>query len=106
MKPFKYILFALFMLAVLPARSGDIRMGITPNPANNQVTVTIEGSNAGALLHPEMYTVLGEKVASAQWRREGNTFILNTSGVPDGIYLVKYGNGDQAIVKRLKIQHQ
>jgi hypothetical protein len=106
MKPAKYIFLALFMLVVLPARSGDIRMGITPNPANNQVTVTIEGSNVGVLLHPEVFTLLGEKVASAQWSREGNIFLLNTSAVPDGIYLVKYGNGDQAIVKRLKIQHQ
>lgn len=106
MKPFKYILFALFMLAVLPARSGDIRMGISPNPAGNQVNVSIEGSNPAMQLQPEIYTVLGEKVNSAQCRREGNVFIFNTSAMPDGIYLVKFGTGDQAMVKRLKIQHQ
>jgi len=102
----KSVFLALFMLAVLPARSGDIRMGLLPNPANNQVTVSIEGVSNAVQIHPEIYTVLGEKVAPIQWRREGNMFIFNTSSIPDGIYLVRYGSGDQAVVKRLKIQHQ
>ncbi|MFM7765005.1 MAG: T9SS type A sorting domain-containing protein [Sphingomonadales bacterium] len=106
MKPSKYILFALFMLAFLPAFSGDIRMGIAPNPANNQVSVSIDGTTNGGQQHPEIYTLLGVKVSAAQWRREGNTFIFNTSAIPDGIYLVRYGNGEQAVVKQLKIQHQ
>lgn len=106
MKPTKYIFFALLMLAVLPARSGDIRMGLLPNPANNQVNVSIEGVSNTNQTHPEIYTVLGEKVASVQCRREGNIFIFNTSSIPDGIYLVRYGSGEQAVVKRLKIQHQ
>jgi len=100
MKPSKYILFALFMLAFLPAFSGDIRMGIAPNPANNQVSVSIDGTTNGGQQHPEIYTLLGEKVSAAF------TFIFNTSAIPDGIYLVRYGNGEQAVVKQLKIQHQ
>ena len=106
MKPFKYILFAMLVFAASAANAGDIRMGITPNPANNQITIVIEGIPSSTQLHPEIYTVLGEKVNSAQCRKEGNTFIFNTSGIADGIYLVKYGTGDQAVVKRLKIQHQ
>lgn len=104
MKPCKYILVALFMLAVLPARAGDIRLGINPNPAQNQVSITVEGQTIGTQ-QPEIFTVLGEKITLTPPRKEGNAFIFNTSGIPDGIYLIKYGTGDQAVVKRLKIQH-
>jgi len=96
----------MLVFAVSTAKAGDIRMGITPNPANNQITVVIEGIPATALQHPEIYTVLGEKVVSAQCRKEGSAFVFNTSTLPDGVYLIKYGTEDQAIVKRLKIQHQ
>ena len=89
-----------------PAMSGDIRMSITPNPAANQARISIEGISPSEQQLPEMFTVLGEKVAAAQWRKEGNVFVVNTSLIPDGIYLVKFGTGDQTVVKRLRIQHQ
>ncbi len=106
MKALKFIFFAMLVFAVSAAKAGDIRMGITPNPANNQISIVIEGIPATAQQYPEIYTVLGEKVVSAQCRKEGSTYIFNTSALPDGVYLVKYGTGNQAVVKRLKIQHQ
>ena len=106
MNPLKYLFIALLLAAVSTAFAGDIRMGINPNPANNQTIISIEGSGISAQQQPEIFTLLGEKVTSANWRKDGNAFIVNTSMIPDGIYLVKYGVGNQAVVKRLRIQHQ
>ncbi|NBP05931.1 MAG: T9SS C-terminal target domain-containing protein [Bacteroidetes bacterium] len=105
MKPFKYIFFALFLLAVLPAKSGDIRMGIAPNPANSQVRVTVEGTITNTQQHPEIFTLLGEKVSVSQCHREGNSFIINTYAIPNGIYVVRYGTADQFVSRVLTIQH-
>jgi hypothetical protein len=105
MKFLKPILFSLLFGAVFAANAGDIRMGITPNPANQQAIISIEGTQATGMQHPEIFTLLGEKVGGAQWRREGNNFIFNTASIPDGMYLVKFSTGEQSIVKRLKIQH-
>ena len=96
----------MFLSAASTAFAGDIRMGINPNPANNQTIISIEGNGVSAPLQPEIYTLLGEKVTNASWRKDGNAFIVNTSMIPDGIYLVKYGAGNQVVVKRLRIQHQ
>lgn len=104
MKPLKFILFALLFCSAFAVRAGDIRMGIKPNPANNQAHISIEGTNVAGH-QPEIFTLLGEKVNAAIWRRDGNTFIVNTSAIPDGMYLVKYALGEQIAVKRLKIQH-
>jgi hypothetical protein len=105
MKFLKPILLSLFLSAVITANAGDIRMGITPNPANQQTIIRIEGIQTMETHHPEIFTLLGEKVSVAQWRREGNSFIFNTASIPDGMYLVKFSTGNQSVVKRLKIQH-
>lgn len=106
MRPLKYVFIALFIAAVSTAFAGDIRMGINPNPANQQTVISIEGNVGSAVQQPEIFTLLGEKITAAHWRKEGNSFIVNTSMIPDGIYLVKYGVGNQVVVKRLRIQHQ
>lgn len=106
MKPAKYFFLALFTLAVLPARSGDIRLGIKPNPASNQVTIAVQGVQGNSGMQPEIYTILGSRIYAPVLRQEGNVFIFNTASVPDGVYLVKYGNDEKAASQKLIILHK
>ena len=102
----KHFFMALLMVLHASLWASDIRLGITPNPANNQAIISVDGASLQQNIRPEIFTVLGKKVAAAQWRKEGNAFLLNTTAIPDGVYLIKLSAGSETIVKRLRIQHQ
>lgn len=99
----------LLLLVFLAAAAGalgaqDPRFSLSPNPANQQVNITFAGATTGQV-RVELYTVLGQKVLSAEHSLREGALVLNTTTLPDGFYLVKVSSGDQTFVKRLKIQH-
>lgn len=99
----------LILLVFLAAAAGalgaqDPRFSISPNPASQQVNITFAEAGTGQV-RVELYTVLGQKVASVAHSLREGALVLNTSALPEGFYLVKVSSGEHSFVKRLKIQH-
>lgn len=101
----RYIFIVLFIGLAGRVAAQDPRFSMSPNPAHNQVTISLSGNQTQSL-NIELFTVLGQRVYSQQAMPEQGSVMLNTSGLPEGVYLVKVSSAGQTFVKRLKIQHQ
>lgn len=62
------------------------QLTVSPNPANNQIAVSLPSSNHFEI---EISTVLGERVLKREDKR-----LIDVSGLPAGVYLVKVRQGD------------
>jgi hypothetical protein len=93
----KIALSALATEAALPK--------LYPNPANDQVTITksFDHSAAATLVITDL-----QGVPIARYKQQATTgdnqFILNTSNLPNGLYLLRI-EGDNSSVQRLEIKH-
>jgi hypothetical protein len=84
----------------VPAGSSGIdanisAFGISPNPANDQITISLNSTEASEIL---IYNSLGEKVMSVGTGRDLSAQI-NISDLPKGIYFVKIGGETAKFVK-------
>lgn len=88
------------------AAAENIHFSIAPNPANAVAELVVDDLAAGSV-RVEVYTVLGTLVSSAEFRADKgyNAFTVNVSTLPEGVYLIRITQNDQAAVKRLKVQH-
>jgi len=75
---------------------------VYPNPADQRVIVENKESGSG-LFRLTVYSLGGERMI-----REitaGKAFYLNTSGWPDGIYVLKMQEGNRMVIKKIIVQH-
>ncbi|PZF71713.1 Kelch repeat-containing protein [Taibaiella soli] len=78
-------------------------MSFYPNPATNQVNITLE-ANSGASENTVLLRDYSGKMIIAQ-NFAGNTVSINTSNIPSGIYLLTVANGSSATTEKLVIMH-
>ncbi len=75
---------------------------IYPNPADKQTA--IESKNIGSTVFRFAVYSLGGKIMTREITA-GKAFYLNTSGWPNGIYVLKIQSGNKTVVKKLIITH-
>ncbi len=75
---------------------------IYPNPADDQVVIENKKNSSGAFRFA-VYS-LGGKIMTREIGAK-KAFALNTSGWPDGIYILKIQSGNIIIVKKLIVSH-
>ncbi len=75
---------------------------VYPNPADKQVVVEKKNVNSETFKFV-VYSLGGKKVTREITTEK--TFYLNTSGWPNGIYVLKIQSGNKMVVKKLIISH-
>ncbi len=77
---------------------------VYPNPASNEVSLSITASNATSS-HINITNTLGQVVVSKEisLNSGSNTIQLDTKALASGIYYVTYGSGKGSVTKKLTI---
>jgi len=76
-------------------------MNLYPNPAKDEFTVQLNGTTKAALI--ELYNITGQVVLSNKLP-EGQSFIVNTKDITNGVYILKVSTQDGAtLVQRVEI---
>jgi Secretion system C-terminal sorting domain len=98
------LLFFALAIGVLPLLAGDIQFKLYPNPASSHVTMTFDHEINGEITI-EVFSVIGNRVEKQVIQAHGEkTFTLNTSELPEGVYMLKVSDGKSSDVKRIRIQ--
>jgi hypothetical protein len=88
--------------------SERFRIYIYPNPADNYVNLDITGLSPGTGKRFEVviYDLVGRFIKSGEISTEGTTYsgLVDLSGIPGGIYILKVGNDTEQISVRLIIK--
>lgn len=71
----------------------NVSLEIYPNPAVNEVKVTVDGMDLNEM---EIYSIWGEKLKTH--RIEGETTVVSTADLAAGVYLLKVGNATRRLV--------
>lgn len=104
MKP--WIIALIFMAAgIAPLQADDLHIKLSPNPASTYVNIEFQ-TPAAENCTVELFSVLGTLVQKQEYISNSgiNTVQMHTSGLSDGIYLVRVTANGTSSVKRLKIQ--
>lgn len=72
-----------------------------PNPAQNEVRVTLPQSWQEKPVRIDLYSINGNVVKHTVNAKSGQTEILDLSTVTPGIYVVKVFNGEETVVQRI-----
>ncbi|RME35063.1 MAG: T9SS C-terminal target domain-containing protein [Deltaproteobacteria bacterium] len=81
-------------------------MVLQPNPASDQVLIRLQDAPTG----PWGWTLMGAD--GKVWRRGsfddaewGYQYLMSTSDLPAGLYLLRVQTAEQALVRKLLVQH-
>ena len=99
------LILLVTLLMAISARAQSARFTLSPNPANQQVQITVK-SGQTENLSIEFYSVIGNKVMSVTSVAEGGKLQINTAELTEGVYLVRITSSGHTFVQRLKIQRQ
>ena len=84
------------------AEKADDTFSIYPNPANSQVTI----SSTSSLVRVDVLDLFGRLVSTETIKSGMNTFIVNTSNLASGVYLVRaFSSKGKSTVNRLVVSH-
>jgi hypothetical protein len=98
------LLLILLALGAMPLLAGDIQIKLYPNPASSYVTVTFDREITGEFTI-EVLSVIGNRIEKQVIQAHGEkTFTLNTSDLPEGVYMLKVSDSKSSDVKRIRIQ--
>ena len=75
---------------------------VFPNPANNTLTIAL--SHTTEFRNVKLYSVLGKEIISKQITNS-KSVVIDTSELPDGIYIVDISTNEVSICKKILIQH-
>lgn len=90
------------LASTLPAVSGDWSMA--PNPAGNSVAISLPENNA--VRSVVLYDVLGLVALSRPVAPSETPITLNTSELPEGLYLVSLQGGEYRQAQNLLVKHR
>lgn len=89
---------------VLPTGINEIAHGsyitIYPNPTSSQVSIVFPAEQPSIVL--DIYTITGKKIFSTT-SISSNKFLLETSHLPPGVYLLRIGNNENFVTKKLVV---
>lgn len=102
----KITLTLLVFCSFLALSSQDIEVKLSPNPTSSSVQIALNGLVKGPLII-EIYSVIGTKISSTTYPidAENTEIVLYTGKLQEGVYLVKIFQGENSVVKRLRVQH-
>ena len=78
---------------------------IHPNPARDQVTVTLAGFGKQGDTKVELQTLQGETIMHLAPSSSLNQVTFSVAGMPDGVYLVRASNNRQVALKKMIVLH-
>lgn len=96
---------AIALISIFAVQAQDIHVRLSPNPASTKVQVNLDHEVTGQVT-VEIFSVIGTRVGEVsvfQANRE-NSFLVNTSQIAEGIYLVRVSYGKSSDVRQIKIQ--
>jgi hypothetical protein len=82
----------------------ETELSFWPVPANDLVHIDHRSENTRVSVI-SISDVNGREVLSNEFSNEDNASELNVSALPSGIYMLKYTNGKQSLVKKLVVRH-
>jgi hypothetical protein len=83
--------------------SGPAGVTIFPNPANDKIIITVKQplkNKARVSLH----NVNGQLVSTYDYIAKGD-MVINTSGIPNGIYTLSFESGNTKMQQQITVQH-
>jgi photosystem II stability/assembly factor-like uncharacterized protein len=84
----------------------DRSVTITPNPANQHTTVQFDFPETSQLRSVQLVNYAGQILYSGSLdSTEKGQLAISTGELPSGIYTLKIVDGNQAVVRRLLVQH-
>jgi hypothetical protein len=81
----------------------EYRLLFAPNPASDDVTVTLEGSSASNKLEVKMYDKFGKVVFNDKKRGPG--FTVSVGSLPADVYIMIVTDGDKVYKGNLSVVH-
>ena len=82
----------------------NIEATLYPNPSNENITLNIsEPTKTNAMI--EIYNITGQLINSFQLQKGISNFIINTSAMPSGIYLLNISEKQNNLVKKFVVNH-
>ena len=80
--------------------ASGLSMNVSPNPFRSNPVVSLTGMGAKARI--SIYTVNGKLVTG--FGCSGKSFILNSTGLCNGIYLIKAVSGNETVQEKILLQ--
>ena len=90
-------------IVLLVNKNKSASPAIFPNPANNQLTVTVPANGSGKT-QLILYDAVGRRLSSSLIT--GTTHNINTTTLPNGSYLLKIINNGMAATQKVLIMHR
>ena len=79
-------------------RKKEVKFKIYPNPTTGKIFVKFDDPYAKNSI--QLYNILGQRFDVNTTVHAGNVTVLDMSGLPDGIYLIRVNNSTQKVYKR------
>jgi plastocyanin len=79
-------------------------VSIYPNPSNGEFQLEINGSRSAKNFDLSIYDLKGDKVYAASDRELQNSYNIDLSALPKGIYLVKINSGAELFCRKIVVQ--
>lgn len=95
--PTNTTLNTIMPVSVQQIRKGNLKASVYPNPANDNVTVEVNG---GFTL--TVYDLLGRQLYT---QKANNKAMINTASLPQGTYMLKLNNDTDELTTRINILH-
>jgi photosystem II stability/assembly factor-like uncharacterized protein len=77
---------------------------ISPNPAHEQITLAIEGSNKNELWNYSITDYLGKIIVQNKFVNSKENYQIDITGLAPGVYFVSVANDDTTLTKKLVIK--
>ncbi|MBA3648541.1 MAG: T9SS type A sorting domain-containing protein [Chitinophagales bacterium] len=77
-----------------------ITVDLIPNPAQNQVIITIGNMGTSESIWMEIFDVMGNKFAAIPFGAAQLSYTVNTSMYPPGIYLLNFKSDNQIVTQK------
>jgi hypothetical protein len=83
---------------------GSEEMTLYPNPARDRVNITLPDNHPNQSVRVRIFSLNGHMVLSQQLSPTKSAFVVNITGLPDGLYLTNVQYGTQQYNTKLIIQ--
>lgn len=91
--------------AAAPDGANSLMLRILPNPADDEVRVSLNMPSDGAAVKMQFLTLSGQEVHTATMASENGDITVNVKGWPDGVYVARVILGNETFSQTFVVQH-